>query len=1115
MRAYLSTRGDAHWVVEGFDAFLLGAASAQTPLEMDADGDVVVSHPDSALRAVVHGLKPVEAHGRTVRASAGPVFVRLVRDGSDAGDARVRRGTPSALLLVNLVVDGAPEPRKTVLAQLPVLVGSRLLAHPSPSPIEGGYFIVDGAEKIVMCKETRAFDTPIYTRRGGGAGGRRGAPNNNNSDEEDDDEEEDANPNGAGSAAAVHINSQDNPFRLEWVPSKHTVHAYLPFVLKAPVPADLLFRALDVDDEAAPAPFLAAFDAVLDVVYHEGVHLDDFAIDFPHAALSRAQARAQLADLLTHHTAGVAPETRERLVDGLLQQRLLPFVHASEKQAYILQTSVDLVRLVRGLRDPSDADHPVNKRVETCASMYARLARHALHATWAEYERALGAVRAKNPDVVRPLEAVRHKAFAIMCAALRSGGWRGEPRLTCALSRKASWAEFLSTVCRVRVDVFEQSRDLGPRMVNGANVGKFDVAESREGQSAGLSRDLAVFARVTYPGPASQWAAWLSLIPVDKNTKTKTKRCYLNGRLVRFDACPENVLRLKYERDPYASVAVHADEVHVRTTAGRVVRPVWRLGALSETDWAALRAEHDVAGIDLDAYVRAGRVVFLDAHEEALVSVATDPARVESHHEFMELHPCAVFGLSSACIPFADHNNGARNLFGAHVRHQAAGVALVPPADRDAHVQRETKTWAYYPQRAVCDTELARAMRVHDYPCGFNAVVFIVPDLDNEEDSFTLSKGFVDRGGSRLWSECTLTDTADPAQGVVFAKPLEQLPKACRGADYDKLDSVDGLVAPNTLVIDGDVLVGKVALRGATQTRDLTSLVWRGKRAARVDRVTVTNDAAGRCVVHVRLRWARVPWVGDKFATRHGQKGVVSRVAWQEDMPFSVQTGGYADILVNPHAFPSRKTIGQLLEMLCAKTTCLEPGTGWTEHGCAGTARDCTPFSPAFDERAVRADLKRLGFADHGKESVVCGKTGLVYDALVFAAPVFLQQVVHFVSDKTRARDESGGTNALTMQPSRGRKHDGGIKVGEMEVAAILAHGAAFFLQHQFTHDSDGVRVTVCLLCQNIRSFDEASGQCLVCGRFATKQATTTHTFLLFREYLRCSGMTLNLGCTT
>jgi DNA-directed RNA polymerase II subunit RPB2 len=376
-------------------------------------------------------------------------------------------------------------------------------------------------------------------------------------------------------------------------------------------------------------------------------------------------------------------------------------------------------------------------------------------------------------------------------------------------------------------------------------------------------------------------------------------------------------------------------------------------------------------------------------------------------------------------------------------------------------------------------------MHFRELPSGVNCIVAIACYTGyNQEDSLILNQSSIDRGLFRSSffrtykgkAECR-PGTFNPLQDDAFEVPSRANCIGMRRGSYDKLDR-DGLAEPGARISCDDVLIGitkPYLVKGpdglqSTQTRKDNSTCMRSNESGIIDRVMLTTDIDGNKYSKVRVRNLRIPQIGDKFASRHGQKGTIGMTYRQEDLPFTCE-GISPDIIVNPHAIPSRMTIGHLVECLLSKVSSL-----------LGQEGDATPFMDNFTVEGVSNYLKQLGYQKHGNECMYNGHTGRPFDSLIFLGPTFYQRLKHLVEDKIHARAR-GPVTMLTRQPMEGRARAGGLRMGEMERDCLISHGAANFLRDRLYANSDPYRVHVCDECgmiaiANLRKQEFNCGYC-------------------------------------
>lgn len=457
-----------------------------------------------------------------------------------------------------------------------------------------------------------------------------------------------------------------------------------------------------------------------------------------------------------------------------------------------------------------------------------------------------------------------------------------------------------------------------------------------------------------------------------------------------------------------------------------------------------------------------------------------------------EIHPAMILGICASIIPFPDHNQSPRNTYQSAMGKQAMGVYItnyLVRLDTLAHVM-------YYPQRPLVVTKSMEYLHFRDLPAGCMVIVAIMTYSGyNQEDSVIMSQSAIDRGLFRTVFYRSYKDSENKQNiGSVeeFGKPTRSACVGMRAADYTKIDE-DGLVAPGLRVSGGDIVIGKTtplpaleenlgAARAARQSKKCSSTTLRASESGIVDSVILTTNDQGLKFTKVRVRSVRIPQIGDKFSSRHGQKGTIGITFRQEDMPYTVE-GVIPDIIINPHAIPSRMTIGQLIECLMGKVA--------SNLGEVGLA---TPFTGVTVANVSDA-LHKCGYQERGNEVMYNGFTGRKLQAKVFIGPTFYQRLKHMVDDKIHSRAR-GPLQCLTRQPVEGRSRGGGLRFGEMERDCMISHGCAQMLRERLFKCSDKYRCHICDFCGliAIANLKKQSFECRGCKN-------TTHISQVLMPY--------------
>ena len=419
-----------------------------------------------------------------------------------------------------------------------------------------------------------------------------------------------------------------------------------------------------------------------------------------------------------------------------------------------------------------------------------------------------------------------------------------------------------------------------------------------------------------------------------------------------------------------------------------------------------------------------------------------------------------ILGVAASIIPFPDHNQSPRNTYQSAMGKQAMGVFLTNYA-----VRMDTMAnILYYPQKPLATTRAMEHLKFRELPAGQNAIVAIACYSGyNQEDSMIMNQSSIDRGFFRSLFFRSYMDL-EKRQGMkaleTFEKPSRSDTLRLKHGTYEKLDD-DGLIAPGVRVSGEDIIIGKttpippdteeLGQRTQYHTKRDASTPLRSTESGIVDQVLLTTNGDGAKFVKVRMRTTKVPQIGDKFASRHGQKGTIGVTYRHEDMPFTAE-GIVPDLIINPHAIPSRMTVAHLIECLLSKVSSL-----------SGLEGDASPFTDVTAE-AISKLLREHGYQSRGFEVMYNGHTGKKLMAQVFFGPTYYQRLRHMVDDKIHARAR-GPVQVLTRQPVEGRSRDGGLRFGEMERDCMIAHGAAGFLKERLMEASDAFRVHVCGSC--------------------------------------------------
>jgi len=656
---------------------------------------------------------------------------------------------------------------------------------------------------------------------------------------------------------------------------------------------------------------------------------------------------------------------------------------------------------------------------------------------------------------------------------------------------RLTYVSSLSHARRISTPTDKSGKLIPPRKLHNTCWGFLCPAETPEGQSVGIVKNLSYMAHVTIYSNSIPLYEYIipNIIKIDDENLTSVGmynkvKVFINGSWVGITENPQELyLMLKDKKykgiiNIYTSIVFDykMKEIRVCNDSGRLSRPLLRVkdrnivlndDIIDKLKKSELNWDNLLTSSKIDESV----LEYIDPEEQSWSMIATKPKDIIKKDDNIykythcEIHPSTIFGILASCIPFPEHNQSPRNTYQCAQGKQAMGVYVTNYENR----MDKTAYVLNYPTRPLVDTRIMNMIQLNKIPSGTNVIVAIMTHTGyNQEDSLLINQGSIDRGMALVTVYHTEKD--EDKQKIngdeeIRCKPDASKTKGMKFGNYTKVNS-KGVIPENTIVENNDIIISKIT--PIKENRNDHTKVIKFEDQSRkiktteetyIDKNYIDRNGEGYNFAKVRLRTVRKPVIGDKFSSRHGQKGTVGNIIPECDMPFT-KDGIKPDIIINPHAIPSRMTIGQLKETVLGKVL--------LELGLFG---DGTSFGE-FDLKDICKELLKLGYESNGNELMYNGLTGEQHECSVFMGPVFYQRLKHMVNDKTHSRSIGPMVN-LTRQPAEGRSRDGGLRFGEMERDCMVSHGAARFTRGRMYDASDKYSVYICKKCGLIASYND------------------------------------------
>jgi DNA-directed RNA polymerase subunit B len=997
-------------------------------------------------------------------------------------EARLRKLTYSAPIKLELTIkkDGNVDSEVVEIGRIPVMVKSQacntaglnreeLIAEYSDPLDAGGYFIIKGNERVMVMAEDLAENQPFIEENKKGE-------------------------------LVLKMFSLKGTYRIPITLTETKEGIFnTSFSRFKDVPAVVILKALGLTKESDIAKYIGKeTDSVI-------VNLYDF-VDLA----TKEDAMMYIAEKT--NLQGTKKEILDRVkqrIDSYL------FPHIGQEKEDRMKKAVTLCKLIKQYltaRDNpklrTDKDHYANKRVRLSGDLLATLFRVNLGILVRDIQYSLqkSSKRKKyfSIKVLAKSTLFSHRVES----AIATGSWTGERSGVTQNMDKTNYLATISQLQRVSSMLESGQENFKARTLHPTHFGRFCPIETPEGTEIGLRKNLAVLAKVSTRVNLNgkRFIEDLEGLGLEKEGN-EGMEVFFNGGYIGNVKEPSNFVKLVREKRRAGEfplqMNIRKDEgmhtVSVYTEPGRTLRPLF----IVDNGISRLKNEHLVqleqGTMSWSDLLKQGVIEYLDAAEEEEALVALKEENLTGDHTHLEVDSIAPMGVITSLVPYGNHDQTSRLNRGSKTQKQALGLYAanyLTRLDTDVSILQ-------YPQKPIVRSFVYDTLQT--YPAGQNLVVAIMTyEGYNMEDALILNKGSLDRGVGRSfyfrpYSAVEMNYAGGLKDEIVI--PDKDI-SGYRTEEAYRLLEEDGVIYPEADVNEGEVLIGKLsppkflseAREISVRTKKESSVTLRQEEKGIIESVFVTADNEGNKIFQVKTRDQRIPELGDKYATTHGQKGVIGAVVPEQDIPFT-STGIKPDILFNPLGLPSRMTVGYLLELLAGKVGSLK-----------GEIVDGTIFS-GESKKVLEEQLSDLGFRFDGKETMYSGITGKKMKSKIFVGNLYYLKLKYMVGNKMHGR-ASGKIALLTRQPIEGRARGGALRLGEMEQQALVAHGASLLLKERY--DSDKVLLNICTKCGAVALEDTIRNKiiCTTCGSEETEPVEVSYAFKLLVEELQ--GLHIN-----
>ena len=889
--------------------------------------------------------------------------------------------------------------------------------------------------------------------------------------------------------------------------------------LKHPIPIFILFRALNIiSDKKITSTIL------LDINNSQNETLAQYlqaSVVDANSILTHDDAMNYITNYTIYTPINMTPEQGKKkkkdFAKEVLDSDLFPHCITKQEKIYFLGYMINrLLQTVLGWRDCDDRDSFQNKRIDTVGVLINNLFRNYLNKMVKDIQKSTireintGSWRStgdyaniiNNTNVYKIVKSATIENGIKRALATGDFGIKQINQNKVGVAQVLNRMTYVSTLShlrRINTPIDKSGKLVPPRKLHNTTWGYLCPAETPEGPSVGIVKNLSYMSLITIQSYSSPLRDHIINEIVDINSLNieddnsyifNNAKVFINGCLIGFakDAY-ELYKQLKYKKRKgiinfYTSIVFDykSKEIQICNDAGRLVRPVLIVNNnklnLTKSIINELKSKK-INWLGLMSSINNIHPIieYIDPKEQnnTLISMYwNDLSKTIKRYEFCEIHPSTIFGVLASCIPFPENNQSPRNTYQCAMGKQAMGVYVT-----NYHHRMDKSAFVLsYPMRPFVDTKVMNILKLNEIPSGCNVIVAIMTHTGyNQEDSILFNKGSIERG---LFQATVYHTEKDEDKRITGDDEIRGVPdktktKGVKFGNYDKINEF-GVINENSIVQNQDIIISKyvpIKENKNDNTKKIKfedqSRCYKTNEDSYVDKNYLQKNGDGYNSCKIKLRAMRQPVIGDKFSSRHGQKGTIGNIISEEDMPFT-HNGIKPDIIINPHAIPSRMTIAQLKETLLGKIL--------IEVGAYG---DGTSFGTTTVPDLCKK-LGSLGYESKGNEILYNGMTGEQIDTEIFIGPCFYQRLKHMVLDKQHSRS-IGPMVGLTRQPAEGRSRDGGLRCGEMERDGLICHGMSQTTKDRLYNCSDKYSMYVCKNCGMIASVNPNKDiyMCLLC----------------------------------